>query len=80
MDDLKEKLCMENCLVGRLEKSRMEWVGYVEINGEVRLPLMAHVDEAKAMKGEEGRRRCDTIAPGETPRKLMYKTRRADDS
>ena len=36
MDDLREELCMEKCLMGRLVESRMKWSEHVDRMNEDR--------------------------------------------
>ena len=41
MDELREEVGIQQCLMGRLGKSRLKWAGHVERMKEDRLPRMA---------------------------------------
>ena len=50
MDDLRKELCIWNCVMGRLVKSRMKWAGNVERTDDDSLPgkTYAHHDKIKS--------------------------------
>ena len=54
MDELREKVGIQKCLMGRLVKSRMKWAGHVERMKEDRLPRMAYVHKERG-KRKRGR-------------------------
>ena len=56
MDELREEVGIQKCLMGRLAKSRMKWAGYVERLKEDRLPRMAYVHQER-VKRKSGRPR-----------------------
>ena len=56
MDELREEVGIQKCLMGRLVKSRMKWAGHVERMKEDRLPRMAYVHQERG-KGKRGRPR-----------------------
>ena len=56
MDELREEVGIQKCLMGRLVKSRMNWAGYVERMKEDRLPRMAYVHQERG-KRKRGRQR-----------------------
>ena len=56
MDELREEVGIQKCLMGRLAKSRMKWTGHVERMKEDRLPRMAYVHQEK-VKRKSGRPR-----------------------
>ena len=56
MDDLREEVGIQKCLMGRLVKSRMKWAGHVERMKEDRLKRMAHVHQERG-KRKRGRPR-----------------------
>ena len=56
MDELREEVGIQMCLMGRLVKSRMKWAGHVERMKEDRLPMMAYVHQERG-KGKRGRPR-----------------------
>ena len=41
MDELREEVGIQKCLMGRLVRSRLKWAGHVERMKEDRLPRMA---------------------------------------
>ncbi len=43
MDELREEVGIQKCLMGRLVKSRMKWAGHVERIKDDRLPRMAYM-------------------------------------
>ena len=43
MDELREEVGIQKCLMGRLVKSRMKWAGHVERMKEDRLSRMAYM-------------------------------------
>ena len=43
MDELREEVGIQKCLMGRLVKSRMKWAGHVERFKDDRLPRMAYM-------------------------------------
>ena len=45
MDELREEVGIQKCLMGRLVKSRLKWAGHVERMKEDRLPRMAYVHQ-----------------------------------
>ena len=51
MDELREEVGIQTCLMVRLVKSRMKWTGHVERMKDDRLPMMAYVHQ------ERGRRK-----------------------
>ncbi len=53
MDELREEVGIEKCLMGRLVKSRMKWAGHVERMKEDRLPRMAYVHQEREREREE---------------------------
>lgn len=56
MDELREEVGIQKCLMGRLVKSRMKWAGHVERMKEDRLPRMAYVHQERG-KRKRGRPR-----------------------
>ena len=50
MDELREEVGIQKCLMGRLVKSRMKWAGRVERMKEDRLPRMAYVHQERGMR------------------------------
>ena len=55
MDELREEVGIQKCLMGRLVKSRMKWAGHVvERMKEDRLPMMAYVHQKRG-KRKRGR-------------------------
>ena len=54
MDELREEVGIQKCLMGRLAKSRMKWVGHVERMKKDRLPRIAYVHQEKG-KRKRGR-------------------------
>ena len=56
MDELREEVGIQKCLMGRLVKSRMKWAGHVERMKEDRLPRMAYVYQERG-KRKRGRPR-----------------------
>ena len=43
MDELREEVGIQKCLMGRFVKSRLKWAGHVERMKEDRLPRMAYM-------------------------------------
>ena len=43
MDELREEVGIQKCLMGRLVKSRLKWAGHVERMKEDRLPIIWHM-------------------------------------
>ena len=60
MDELREEVGIQKCLMGRLVKSRLKWAGHVERMKEDRLPRMAHVHQERG-KRKRGRGRWSGI-------------------
>ena len=56
MDELREEVGIQKCLMGILVKSRMKWAGHVERKKEDRLPRMAYVHQERG-KRKRGRPR-----------------------
>ena len=56
MDELREDVGIQKCLMGRLVKSRLKWAGLVERMKEDRLPRMSHVHQERG-KRKRGRPR-----------------------
>ena len=56
MDELREEVGIQKCLMGRLVKSRLKWAGHVERMKEDRLPRMAYVHQERG-KRKRGRPR-----------------------
>ena len=56
MDELREEVDIQNCLMGRLGKSRLKWAGHVERMKEDRLPRRAYVHQERG-KRKRGRPR-----------------------
>ena len=56
MDELREEVGIQKCLMGRLVKSRMKWAGHVERMKEDRLPRMAYIHQERG-KRKRGRPR-----------------------
>ena len=56
MDELREEVGIQKCLMGRLVKSRMKWAGHVERMKEDRLTRMAYVHQERG-KRKRGRPR-----------------------
>ena len=56
MDELREEVGTQKCLMGRLVKSRLKWAGHVEQMKEDRLPRMAYVHQERG-KRKRGRPR-----------------------
>ena len=56
MDELIEEVGIQECLMGRLVKSRLKWAGHVERVKEDRLPRMAYVHQKRG-KRKRGRPR-----------------------
>ena len=54
MDELREEIGIQKCLMGRLVKSQLKWAGHVERMKEDRLPRMAYVHQER---GKRKRRR-----------------------
>ena len=54
MDEPREEVGIQKCLMGRLVKSRVKWSGHVERMKEDRLPRMAYVHQER---GKRKRRR-----------------------
>ena len=50
MDELKEEVGIQKCLMGGLVKSRMKWEGHVERMKEDRLPMMAYVHQERGKR------------------------------
>ena len=50
MDELREEVGIQKCLMGRLVKSRMKWAGHVERMKEDRLPRMAYVHQERGTR------------------------------
>ena len=63
MDELREEVGIQKCLMGRLVKSRMKWAGHVERMKEDRLPRMAyaHQERGKRKRGRPCMRWRDCI-------------------
>ena len=59
MDELREEVGIQKCLMGRLVKSRLKWAGHVERMKEYRLPRMAYVHQKRG-KRKRGRPRIYT--------------------
>ena len=53
MDELREEVGIQKCLMGRLVKSRMKWAGQVERMKEDRLPRMAYVHQERGKRERE---------------------------
>ena len=53
MDELREEVGIQMCLMGRLLKSWMKWAGIVERMKEDRLPRMAYVHQERGREREE---------------------------
>ena len=53
MDELREEVGIQKCVMGRLVKSRLKWAGHVERMKEGRLPRMEYVHQ----EGGGGRER-----------------------
>ena len=53
MDELREEVGIQKCLMGRLVKSRLKWTGHEERMKEVRLPRMAYVYQEREREREE---------------------------
>ena len=56
MDELREEIGIQKCLMGRLVKSQLKWAGHVERMKEDRLPRMAYVHQERG-KRKRGRPR-----------------------
>ena len=54
MDEMREEVGIQKCLMGRLVKSRLKWAGHVERMKEDRLPMMAYVHQERG-KRKRGR-------------------------
>ena len=54
MDELREEVGIQTCLMRRLVKSRIKWAGHVERMNEDRLPMMAYVHQKRG-KRKRGR-------------------------
>ena len=50
MDELREEVGIQKCLMGRLVKSRLKWAGHVERMKEDRLPRMAYVHQERGKR------------------------------
>ena len=50
MDELREEVGIQKCLMGRLVKSRMKWAGHVERMKEDRLPSVAYVHQERGKR------------------------------
>ena len=63
MDQLREEVGIQKCLMGRLVKSRLKWTGHVERMKEDRLPKMAYVHQetGKTKRGRSHMRWRDCI-------------------
>ena len=63
MDELREEVGIQKCLMGRLVKSRLKWAGHVERMKEDRLPRMAcvHQERGKRKRGRPCMRWRDCI-------------------
>ncbi len=53
MDELREEVGIQKCLMGRLVKSRLKWAGHVERMKEDRLPRMAYVHQERGKRKRE---------------------------
>ena len=56
MDELREEVGIQKCLMGRLVKNQLKWAGHVERMKEGRLPRMAYVHQQRG-KRKRGRPR-----------------------
>ena len=56
MDELREEVGIQKCLMGRLVNCRMKWAGHVERMKEDLLPMMAYVHQERE-KRKKGRPR-----------------------
>ena len=61
MDELREEVGIQKCLMGRLLKSLMKWAGHVERMKEDRLPRMAYVHQERGKRGRPRMRWRDCI-------------------
>ena len=50
MDELREEVGIQKCLMGRLVKSRLKWAGHVEQMKEDRLPRMTYVHQERGKR------------------------------